>query len=62
MTINGSLILFGLFGITWGLSNAFSQQSPRNTFGALFALIGLTSALVGTLLVCVPDFFPGLPW
>jgi hypothetical protein len=33
------------------------KKHPVDAIGAFFALAGLVSALIGTLLTCVPNFF-----
>lgn len=57
MVTNGLLIACGFFMIAVGMRAAFAKKRPANTIGAFLALAGLAAALLGTLLVCVPNFF-----
>lgn len=51
MTISGIFLIgFGLWGI-------HSCNTYLERLGALLAPIGLLIALLGVLLLCVPDFF-----
>ncbi len=50
-------ILLGLFGVFWGFWASFETRKPINVIGSIVAPIGLLTAIIGTLLLCVPDFF-----
>ena len=51
------LVVCSIFLVVFGLGAAFGKKHPSNTIGALMALVGLVTALIGTLLICVPGFF-----
>ena len=53
------MILAGLAMIAWGFWAADRLKNPWNIVGALFAPGGLVVALLGVLLLCVPNFFRG---
>jgi len=54
-----AMIVAGLGSVVWGLPAAHRLQKPWDALAALAVLAGLTSALMGTLLVVVPGFFKG---
>jgi hypothetical protein len=47
----------GLVFLFWGFWAAFEAKKPWNIIGSIVAPIALITALIGTLLLCVPDFF-----
>jgi hypothetical protein len=51
------MVLAGLVLIGWGLPAAHRLKSPLDILASLAVLGGLVAALLGTLLVCLPDFF-----
>jgi hypothetical protein len=51
------LVLGGLFILGVGLWAIYYRSGPVQKLGALCAPVGLLMALIGVLLVCVPDFF-----
>jgi hypothetical membrane protein len=57
VVFNILLIVCGIFLIGSGIWCAFMKKHPIDAIGAFFALAGLVSALIGTLLTCVPNFF-----
>ncbi len=57
MVENGLMIGCGIVLIVLGMRTAFGEKQPENMIGALLALVGLGVSLIGTLLICVPDFF-----
>jgi hypothetical protein len=48
-------LLVGVVAAGWGIWTAFER--PRPWLGALVAPLGVALALVGALLLVVPDFF-----
>jgi hypothetical protein len=50
-------ILIGLLILFWGFWAAFEAKKPWNLVGAISAPVGLITALIGTLLLFVPNFF-----
>lgn len=52
-----ALIIVGLAAVIWGLPAAHRLGRPWDILAALAVLGGLSSALVGVLLVAVPGFF-----
>ena len=52
-------ILAGLGILATGFYASFEARKPYDLIGAVAAPVGLLVALVGTLLLCVPDFFTG---
>lgn len=53
------MVLVGLALIGWGLPAAHRLKRPFDVLAALAVLAGVVSALLGALLVFVPDFFKG---
>jgi hypothetical protein len=51
------MVLAGLALMAWGLPAAHRLKSPLDIAAALAVLVGLVSALLGALLICVPHFF-----
>ena len=51
------MIPVGLFCLGWGFWAAHNAKKPVDIIGSLAILAGLVTALLGTLLVCVPGFF-----
>jgi hypothetical protein len=51
------LIVLGLALLFWGFYAAHESRRPWDILGAVAAPLGLITALLGTLLVCVPKFF-----
>jgi uncharacterized membrane protein len=50
-------IILGIIACFWGVWASFKAQKPVNIVGSILAPIGLLAAIIGTLLLCVPDFF-----
>lgn len=50
-------ITIGIVLLFWGFYAAFEARKPWNAIGSIIAPVGLITALLGTLLLCVPDFF-----
>jgi len=50
-------ILFGIVLLFWGVWAGFEARKPINLIGAALAPLGLIMALLGVLLLCVPNFF-----
>ncbi|MBN2053382.1 hypothetical protein JW905_00585 [bacterium] len=51
------VILVGLAGLGWGFWASFEARKPFNILGAVLTPLSLLVALLGVLLLCVPDFF-----
>jgi len=51
------MIPAGLLCLGWGFWAAHNAKKPLDIVGSLAILAGLATALLGTLLVCVPGFF-----
>ena len=51
------LILAGLGAMAWGLPAAHRLRPPWDIVAALAVLAGVVSAVMGVLLVSIPDFF-----
>ena len=54
-----TMIIAGLAAVAWGLPAAHRLRSPWDTLAAVAVLSGVVLALLGTLLLTVPDFFRG---
>jgi hypothetical protein len=59
MIVNAGMALAGIALICWGLPAAHRLKSPFDILAALAVLAGLVLALLGALLICVPEFFQG---
>ena len=59
MIIHSLMIIGGILAIGWGLWATYNLKNPYDILGAACAPIGLVLALLGTLLICVPNFFSG---
>ena len=58
MTVLYALMIpVGLLFLGWGFWAAHNAKKPVDIIGSLAILAGLATALLGTLLVCVPGFF-----
>ena len=57
--VYAGMALAGIALICWGLPAAHRLKSPFDILAALAVLAGLTAALLGALLICVPGFFQG---
>jgi hypothetical protein len=53
------MTLAGIALIFWGLPAAHRLKSPLDILAALAVLVGVIAALLGALLISVPDFFRG---
>ena len=51
------MIIAGLAAVAWGLPAAHRLRSPWDTLAAVAVLAGVVLALLGTLLLTVPEFF-----
>lgn len=59
MILHIAMILAGLAIIVAGFQGAFYARSPWQTIAPLSLPVGLVTALMGVLLLCVPEFFKG---
>lgn len=59
LIIHIAMIVVGLAILVSGFWITFNAKKPWNTIGALSLPIGLITALMGVLLLCVPNFFKG---
>lgn len=59
MIIHILMIAAGLLILAAGFWGTFNAKRPWNTIASLFLPIGLVTALIGILLLCVPNFFKG---
>ncbi len=57
--LHGALLLAGICLTVWGLPASLRLGRPADSFAALAVLFGVILALLGTLLLAVPDFFKG---
>ncbi len=53
------MIIAGVAAAAWGLPAAHRLRPPRDILAAVMVLAGVVLALLGTLLLAVPDFFQG---
>jgi hypothetical protein len=53
------MVLSGIALMCWGLPAAHRLKSPFDILAALAVLAGLVAALLGALLLAVPQFFQG---
>jgi len=51
------MIPAGVLALGWGFWAAHNAKRPFDIIGSLAILAGFVTALLGTLLVCVPGFF-----
>ena len=51
------MLTAGLILLPIGFYANYEAKKPWNILGGICALVGLCLALLGTLLICVPDFF-----
>lgn len=54
-----AMVLAGLALVVWGLPAAHRLKSPWDLMASLAVLAGVVAALLGALLICVPNFFAG---
>ena len=54
-----ALIVVGVIALVFGFWSSFEARKPYNFLGSLLAPVGLVAAIIGILLLCVPDFFSG---
>ena len=59
MMLYWAMIVAGIAAVAWGLPAAHRWKRPYDVLAALLVLAGVAAALLGTLLVVVPDFFRG---
>jgi hypothetical protein len=52
-----SLLVAGLAAIAWGLPAAHRLRQPFDSAAALAVLAGVIAAVVGVLLLIIPNFF-----
>ncbi len=57
--VHVTMIIAGLAVAAWGLPAAHRLRPPRDILAAVAVLAGIVLALLGTLLLTVPDFFKG---
>lgn len=55
--IHALMIPAGVLALGWGFWAAHNAKRPFDIIGSLAILAGFVTALLGTLLVCVPGFF-----
>ncbi|HEY3346706.1 MAG TPA: hypothetical protein VGK71_03680 [Nitrospirota bacterium] len=53
----GIMIVLGVVALGWGFWAAHNLKKPLDLVGSLVIIAGFVTALLGTLLVCVPGFF-----
>jgi hypothetical protein len=51
------LIIAGLAAVAWGLPAAHRLRRPFDIIAALAVLAGVVAAVMGVLLLIIPDFF-----
>ena len=54
-----TMIIAGVAASAWGLPAAHRLRPPRDILAAFTVLTGVVLALLGTLLLAIPDFFQG---
>lgn len=54
-----ALAVIGVALICWGLPAAHRLPAPKDILAGAAVLVGMVMALLGALLVAVPDFFRG---
>lgn len=59
MVIHIAMIIIGISILVLGFWGTFNTKSPWSSIFALSLPFGLITALMGVLLVCVPNFFKG---
>ncbi|MBN1355490.1 hypothetical protein JXA40_04360 [bacterium] len=47
----------GLIMLFWGFKTSYEKAKSLQVIGSITSIAGLITALIGTLLLCVPDFF-----
>ncbi|MGB3975466.1 MAG: hypothetical protein WBM02_00075 [bacterium] len=50
-------VLLGLILLFWGFWASFKARKPWDIIGSILSPIGLFTAILGALLMCVPHFF-----
>ena len=53
------MIVGGISILVVGFWGTFNTKAPWNTLASISLPIGLVTALMGVLLLCVPNFFKG---
>jgi len=56
--LHALMIPAGLLALGWGFWAAHNAKSPLDILGGVAILAGFAVSILGTLLVCVPGFFP----
>lgn len=51
------LALAGIAAVIWGLPAAHRLRPPFDVAAALAVLLGVIAAIIGTLLIFIPNFF-----
>ncbi|OGL42673.1 MAG: hypothetical protein A2161_06935 [Candidatus Schekmanbacteria bacterium RBG_13_48_7] len=59
MILHILMLAAGLIILPAGFYANYETKKPWNIIGGIFSLIGLCLAILGTLLICVPNFFKG---
>lgn len=59
MLLHIVMIVAGLGIIATGFYGTYYTKKPFNIIAPLFLPVGLVMALIGVLLLCVPNFFQG---
>ena len=52
-----AMIIVGLTAAAWGLPAAHRLRKPWDSMAALLVLAGVVAALIGAVLVMIPNFF-----
>ena len=55
--LHAVMVLAGLLLLGWGFWAAHNAKKPLDVIGTLAILAGFVTAILGTLLLCVPGFF-----
>lgn len=59
MFLHAAMIITGIGLAGWGLPASHTLKKPLDALAALAVLCGVVLALLGVLLLTVPDFFKG---
>jgi hypothetical protein len=55
--LHGMMVVIGVVALGWGFWAAHNLKKPFDLVGSLVIIAGFVTALIGTLLLCVPGFF-----
>jgi hypothetical protein len=59
MFLHAGMIVAGVAGVAWGLPAAHRLRRPFDILAAIAVMAGVIVALLGVLLLAVPQFFRG---